>query len=203
MKLDILQEAIERCLDEMYRYSQPSITFNELKDLSKKEAEKYGKPQPILERFYLSPKEYETIIDKYLDAYNLKDPFKYHCDLIINDMEEGCSKDKWIEGKDGFPGHRGYEKVPSLDNEIGKENLQKVVDFIKMRRDFYRTNNDVNKFRFTVMNYSPCSNKQTVIDYWKSQDKDIKIEDRNEDDMFEVHYYGVTWEDWNNENDTY
>lgn len=201
MKLDILQEAIERCLDEMYRYSQPSITLKELEELSKKEMEEKGKPQPVHERFYLSQKEYETIIDKYLDAYNLRDPFKYHCDLIISDMENGCSKDKYIEGENGFPGYRGYEKVPSLDNEIGKENLDKVVDFIKMRRDFYRTNRNADKFRFTVMNYSPYSNKQKVIDYWKSQGKDIEIEDRDEDNMFEVHYFGVTWEDWNDEND--
>lgn len=197
MKLDILTEAIERCLDEMYRYSQPSITFKELEELSKKEAKEKGEPQPVYERFYLSSKEYETIINKYLEAYNLNDPFKYHCDLIIDDMKNGCSKDKWIEGKDGFPGHRGYEKVPPLSEEIGEDNLKKVTDFIKMRRDFYKTDRNASKFRFTVMNYSPCSNKQTVIDYWKSQGKDIEIEDRNEDDMFDVHYYGTFWDEWN------
>ena len=197
MKLDILTEAIERCLDEMYRYSQPSITFKELEELSKKEAQEKGKPQPVYERFYLPSKEYETIVEKYLEAYNLIDPFKYHCDLIISDMENGCSKDKWIEGKDGFPGYRGYEKVPPLSAEIGEDNLKKVTDFIKMRRDFYKTDRNASKFRFTVMNYSPCSNKQTVIDYWKSQGKDIEIEDRNEDDMFDIHYYGTTWDECN------
>lgn len=203
MKLDILSEAIERCLDEMYRYAQPSITFEELKELSKKEFEETGKPQPVHERYYLSPEEYKVIEEKYLDAYNLIDKFKDHCDLIIRDMKEGCSKDKWIEGKDGFPGHRGYKKVPSLDNEIGEENLNKVIDFIEMRKNFYRINKDEQRFRFSVMNYSPYSNKEAVINYWKSKGIDLKIEDRDKDDMWEVHEYGITWEDWNKENEEY
>lgn len=193
-------EMCERCLDEMYRSSQPSITLKELEELSQKEIEETGEPQPVYRRFYLSTKEYKEIVDKYLCLYNLVDPFKDYLELLINDMTKGCNKDKYIEGENGFPGYRGYESVPSLDNEIGKENLQKVVDFINMRKNFYRFNKDESSFRFTIMNYAPNSNKQDVIDYWKSQGKDIEIEDRDESAIWEVHYYGMTWDEWKEQN---
>lgn len=199
MKLNILNEAIERCLDEMYRYAQPSITFEEIKQLGFKEVSETRKPQPIYQRFYLSNEEYKIIEEKYIDAYKLCDHFNEHCELIMRDMEKGCSKDKYIKETDDTPGYRGYESVPSLDNEIGKDNLNKVLDFIKMRINFYRMDKDEQSFRFNIMNFAPCCNKETVINYWKSQGKDIKIEDRDNNDMWEVHYYGLTWDEWNEE----
>lgn len=203
MKLDIMNEAIERCIDEMYRYAQPSITLKELQEIIKKETQETGEVPKVYERHYLSTEECKAIIDKYINAYNFEDKFKDHCDLIIQDMTKGCSKDKYIEGENGSPGYRGYEKVKPLSSEIGEENLNKVVEFIKMRKDFYKFDRKANTFLFNVWNISPYSNKEKVIEYWKSQGKDIEIKDRNKDDMWEVHEYGMTWEDWEEENKEY
>ena len=52
-----------------------------------------------------------------------------------------------------------------------------VLDLISKCKNFYIRNGDENTFRINVMNSSPTSNKQTVIDYWKSQGKDIEIKD--------------------------
>lgn len=201
MKLDILAEAIERCLDEMYRYAQPSITFKEFEELCRKEYEENNHtPQPVYLRYYLSPTEEKVIIEKYIKAYNLENPFKDHCDLIINDMMKGCSKDKYIPADGDTPGHRSYEQVPSLDKEIGEENLKKVIDFINMRRDFYHFDRKESTFRFNVSNIAPNSNKEKVIEYWKSKGVDLQIEEHNdEDECFDVHYYEMTWDDYRRE----
>lgn len=183
---------VEECMDELYRASQPSITWNELLEKAK-----VNPKERYYEQHYLHNEECTYIIEKYIDLYNLRSHFYNHCDIIIRDMIEGCSKDKYIEPEDGSPGYRGYEKVAPLSETIGKENLDKVVEFIKMRKDFYRYDRDADALMFQAFNYSPCSNKQTVIDYWKSQGKDIEIIDRDQSYNFERYYYECSEEEIN------
>lgn len=186
MNNEILSRAIEECLEEMYRYAQPSISLEEIKAQGK---------EFDYSHYYLSNDECIVIEEKYLNMYGLEDPFNDYCDILIRDMTEGCSKDIYIK-KEGYPGYRGYEDVPSLDNEIGKENLDKVVEFIKMRKDFYRFNRRAESFRFNIMNFAPNSNKEAVIEYWKKKGIDLEIEDRPKDDIFDVHYYNLTWNEY-------
>lgn len=192
----MMEKIIRECLDEMFRYAQPSISFEKLIEEAKKE-----KPTPrMYERYYLSQEECETIVEKYIHDYRLKSQFKEHCELLINDMTKGCSKDKYIKEENGNS-YRGHEAVPPLSDEIGEENLKKVVDFIRMRMDYYRFDYTESKFRFSVMNYSPCSNKQTVINYWKSKGVNIEIKDRDPERMWEVHNYNLNWDEIDEENE--
>lgn len=181
---DFESRMIEECLDELYQASQPPCTLEELKE----DKEGYM-------HHYLSHEDCKYIIDKYVNFYNLEDKFKDHCDILIRDITKGCSKDKWIEGKDGFPGHRGYEEVPPLEDKIGIENVDKVVDFINMRRNFYRFNRKCESFYFTTWNYSPTSNKESVIEYWEKQGKSIEIVDRDPTYNYERYYLGCSEED--------
>lgn len=178
------QERIIRCLDEMYQASQPPITWEEVK-----------KRKNGLNEHYLSNEEYKYILDKYNDLYRLEDDFIRDCDILIRDAEEGYSVDKWIEGRtEDDPGHRGYEKKPPLKEQVGEEMANKFIEFIKSRRDFYRFNRVWEQFNFTVMNYSPNSNKQMVIDTWKEMGEDITIVDRNMDYNYERYYLGASEE---------
>lgn len=184
------QEMVTRCLDELYQAAQPSVTWEELLEINKKEPK-----QNLYERYYLDDKACKCIIDKFVKLYRLKDNFKDHCDIIIRDMKEGCSKDKWIEKDDDTPGYRGYESVPPIANEIGRVVAQNVIEFIEMRKNFYRFNRECESFEFTTYMHSPTCNKKTVIDYWKSQGKDIVIEDRDPDYNYERYWLGWSEED--------
>lgn len=183
-------EMYTRCLDELYQASQPSITYSELIELSKQNPER-----KLYLEHYLSSEECKFIIDKYINLYCLEDDFKRDCDIIIDDMQKGCIKDKYVSGTDEKPGYRNYEKVPPLSEEIGEENLQKVVEFIKMRKDFYRFNRVAENFKFNMFNYSPTSIKESVIDFYKTQGQDITIVDRNMGYNYERYYEGYSEEE--------
>lgn len=190
-KEDILWEARMRCMREMYAKAQPSVNYDDLLEYYKKCQAEGKEPERVYDRYYLSQEEFAYIRQKYVDAYMMHDPFQENCDLIIRDMEDGCSKDKWIpEHTDEYgthPGHRGYEKVLPIKETIGEENANKVIEFIKDRRNFYRHNVDEEKFNFSVtLTDSPTSNPDTVVEYWKTQGKEITIDPRHltEDDFW-------------------
>ena len=181
---DIICEAIMRCKREMYKRAQPSANYDEL-------LKKYkGTKEKIYERYYLSNEECKYIVHKYLQAYGLIDKFKDHCDLLIDNMRNGTITDNYIDEKydengHRIPGYRDYKDVPSLKNIIGEENAQKVIDFIKDRKEFYKTDHESEKFQFTIyMGDSPSSSSKTVEEYWKSKGIDIKIDPRHHTDDY-------------------
>lgn len=178
------RELYRGCLDELYRASQPSITLEELEE--KKES---------YEDHYLAQEDCNCIIDKYADFYRLESGFNSHCDILIRDMTEGCSKDKYIKPKDGSPGYRSYEDVAPLSKEIGEENLNKVTDFIKMRANFYKFNRAAENFHFNMINFSPSVNKEAVIEKWKEKGVDIVIEDRDPKFNYERYWLGYSEEE--------
>ena len=81
---------------------------------------------------------------------------------------------------------------------------------VKTFIDFYR---EESSFDCSIaLGPSPCSNAETVIEYWKSQGVDIKIEERNPLLFWDMDYYGDSFEEvmedeygkdwkeyWNNE----
>jgi hypothetical protein len=179
----MIEEAILKCYKELYKMAQPSADLDELIRLAKEGKE--DSKMPFYRQHYLSQENYVYICDMFMDAYNIKCPWEDHCDTVISYLENGGKKDKYIK-PDNAPGYRGYEDTPKLSDVIGEENAKKAIDLIKECRGFYRLNSEENSFRFTVMDASPTTNKQEVIDYWKSQGKDVKIKDIDVDKI----YYG-------------
>lgn len=178
------EERITRCLDEMYQASQPPITWEEA-----------TKCKNAINEHYLSREEYEYILKKYDDLYRLEDNFIRDCDILIRDAEEGYSIEKWIQKTENEPGYRGYEKLPPLREQVGEEMANKFIEFIKSRRNFYRFNRVWEQFHFTVMNYSPNTNKETVIKTWKEKGEDITIVDRDMDYNYDRYYLGASEEE--------
>ena len=70
LKSQILNEAIEACLCEMYRYSQPSADYDKLKEEAKEYPEE-EKEFPTFKRYYLSTEQFKYILNKYAKAYHL------------------------------------------------------------------------------------------------------------------------------------
>lgn len=202
---EILLEALERCYNEMFERAQPSVTWEQVNKNVLDGV--YGEGvKDAYNYHYLSSKEYEDIREKYMYMYNIHDRWKDNAELMINYLKEGGTKDKWIPEKiheNGFkePGYRGYEQVPSFEKHLfdilsefegkilnaeTKTELQikivdKVFELMNYCKDFYRGDREVSNFIFSVMDLSPNSNKEAVIENWKKLGKDIEIIDKIED----------------------
>lgn len=183
----VLSDAIEKCLTEMYDKAQPSISWDEIKRLSKEGV--YNQENSFINQHYLPNEEYAEIVDKYVYAYGFKNRFQENCDAVLDYLMNGGHKDKYIESytdENGnyHPGYRSYEKTPKLRDVIGEEHAEKCAELIKDCKDFYDRNRTEVSFRFSVMNYSPTSNIETARRYWENKDKNVVIKERffNEDE---------------------
>lgn len=194
----ILDKAIHDCYCEMYAKAQPSADWDQL--LKDAKDGKIGKDEKIFDRYYLSRDEYNYIVNKYLDAYNIKSVWQDYVEIVEEYLSNGGSKDKWIPDhtdKNGnwHPGYRGYEKVPKLVSQIleylkahsiGDANDAELLTAIVMNtisdcKEFYRFDREENSFTITcALGASPTSNSETVKKYWKEKTgEDIQIEERN------------------------
>jgi hypothetical protein len=195
---------------ERYKY-----LLNKRKELSEKELKEFSSfpsiwknksitecigPRPY-EFYYLPRKVMKRICDSYIHAYKLDDQRELLDTIKI--LKIYCKEpivDKWIEGENGFPGHRGYDHPDNLkkelsdilDDDIGNafqsnkeiEELSiklqnKFFEFLDMAGNFYNWNRDLNSFSMSVyLGPSPNSNKEAVIKNWKQyRNKDIEIDE--------------------------
>lgn len=182
-KSDIVEEAIWKCLDLMYRASYPSITFEEYKEQHKKLSKEERQGAKLYESHYLPMKIYKSIEEDFVEAYELKSDLPEIIETLKNYFKEPIV-DKWIEGKtEHEPGHRGYEHPEPMDDET----YEKACKYMDMANEFFNWNRDYMTFVFNVSNYSPCSNRGTVEKWWHEHgDPDFKLP---EDD-----YWVDTWD---------
>ena len=244
---DVLSQAADDCIKELYSLVQPSVDWDEFvkenkvysdkykvwerynhlhhkEDKSKEELEEYstypvakweGKsitecigPRPY--EFYYIPRDImKRICDSYVYAYRMDS--KQELLDTIEILKRYCKEpivDKYIEGKDGEPGHRGYDHPDNLVKElyamlkmycddseadlqyVAEESQDKFFEFMDMAGEFFDWNRDLNAFNMTVyLGPSPNSNKQAVIDNWKKyRNQDITIDDnkyKDDDDEFD------------------
>ena len=221
---DILSEAIDKCIKEFYSIAQPHVEWEDLKEQCRKYSEKYLEwenyiregikynildfcgPRPY-EFYYLPQKIQNDIADSYVHAYK----FDNQQELLdtIEILKNYCKEpivDKYIEGENGFPGHRGYEHPDNLktiitnflnqkynslynfDEECAKELQDKFFEFLDMAGNFYNWNHELNTFNMNVfLGIAPSTNKEKVIDNWKKyRNKDIEIDEK----QMKEDYYG-------------
>lgn len=159
---EVIGEAVDKCLDLMYRASYPSITFEEYKAEHAKLPKEERRTAQLFNSHYLPWKAYEAIKEDFVSAYEFESPLPTIIDILKGYFKEPIV-DKWIEGKDeNDPGHRGYEHPEPMDEETFKV----VEKYLDMANDFYNWNRDLTGFLFNVSNYSPCSNRETVEKWW-------------------------------------
>lgn len=210
----IIEQAYHECMSEMYAKAQPSADFNQL--LKDAKVGKISKDEKVYERYYLSQEEFKYILNKYKKAYNIKSKWEDYVEIIENYLNEGGTKDKYIEActdKNGnyHPGYRGYENVPPLIKQIKECLKNHKIDYnslanelnsltlntIKDCKDFYRFDREENSFHFSIaLGPSPTSNKDTVIEYWKNQGVEINIQDKNPLLFYEMDEYGEKFEEY-------
>ena len=161
---EILEEAVHKCLRDMYLWSQPSIDIDELLKTGYKDK----KESPLYRRHYLSSKNFTYIKDAYISAYRMKDDWENDFETIINYLYSGGLKDKYIQ-EEGKPGYRGCEKVPSIYKYLDKEDADIVMSLIGECKNFYRVDKEARDFSFTMALGvgSPTSNDKEVEEYWQ------------------------------------
>lgn len=183
---DFLVELRVKCMKEMYAKAQPSANYDDiLKYYKDCEEQKINKIERIYDRYYLSFEEQKYIINKYKEAYNIKDHFREDCDILIRDLKEGYTQDFHVPPmlrKNGqvHGGDSTYYRHINLAKIIGKKAVKFLINFIKDRKDFYRFDRYEEQFSTMVsLGDSPNGNEQTVINYWKSKGVDLKIDPRH------------------------
>lgn len=216
---EIIKRAYHECMVEMYAKAQPSADYNQLLEDAKNG--KIGKDERVYERYYLSQEEFKYILNKYKDAYNIKSHWKDDVEVIEKYIEEGGSKDKYIEPhtdeKGNYhPGRRSYEKVKPLKEQLSDvlkafsilkeyslydENIHNklydtVTNIIDTCKNFYKFDREESSFDCSVaLGPSPNSCAEAVIQYWANQGVDIEIKERNPLLLWEMDYYGDDFEE--------
>lgn len=220
---DVLVDAIDKCTRELYSLAQPEVNYDDFVEENKiyleKEKEYFSLPKdnrppyheymgPKPYEFYYLPREvFKEVADSYVDAYKLDG--KQELLDTIQILKKYCEDpivDKWIEGNDDEPGHRGYEHSDNLREEIYKyldsnftgvefinaEILKdKFFEFLDMAGDFFNWNSYLNTFNtYIYLGGTPSSNKESVIENWKKyRNIDIEIDEskynkEDDDDLF-------------------
>lgn len=132
---DVLADAIDKCIRELYSLAQPLVNYDDFIEENKKYLEKekeyyalpenerpsykeYMGPKPF--EFYYLPREvFKEIADSYVDAYQFDD--KQNLLDIIKTLKDYCKEpivDKWIERNGDEPGYRGYEHPDNLVKQL-------------------------------------------------------------------------------------
>ncbi len=137
---EVLSQAVNQCIKELYSLVQPHVEWDEFVIQNKLYSNQYkiweesrdtdpnyiGKsivecigPRPY--EFYYLPKEVmKRVCDSYVYAYRIdtRQEFLDSIEVLKNYCKEPIV-DKWIEGEDeNDPGHRGYEHPDSLHKEL-------------------------------------------------------------------------------------
>ena len=180
---NIVRECIINCLHEMYKWAQPSLNFKDYyKKLQNNEVTDDEK-SPLYEHHYLSYDNFIKIRDHYLDAYNLKPYWKTYCEVVKDYLLKGGHRDTYIEGKDGMPGYRGNKKTLPITSFLNNNDSDKIAKLLDDCTNFYRFDRNYDRVSSSIsLGPSPTCNKETVIKYWKSQGKDITIDDFDVED---------------------
>ena len=194
MRSEIIERAIKECLNEMYQKSQPSITWDEI--VEKYESGEYDENTKVYEKHYLPSEECKEIEEKYIQAYRIHNEWDEDADLMIDYLQKGGIKDKYIssytdENGNYHPGYRSYENTPKLEDalkdiinnsETEKRVLDKVFELMRNCQEFYCPNREENRFRFSISSYSPSCNKEAV----QKNYSDITIHEREYDPINEM-----------------
>lgn len=214
---DVIQIAYDRCMEEMFNKSQPAGSYEEY--VKKAQRGEITENDRVYEWHYLSQDEYKYILDKYIDAYGMRERWTDYVNTVIEYFKDNASKDKWIPERtdeDGFkhPGYRGYEHLPHFAkiiediinekgvkekediNVIAKAIYDAVIQRIEYCRDFYKFDREESGFHISIaMGPSPTCNKEQVIKYWKDKGVNLEIIDRDPNKFWEIDEYGEACEE--------
>lgn len=184
---DILGQAYKECLNEMFKWAQPSIDLNELL----KNGYKDDKKAPLYSKHYLSNENFKQILNFYMSAYGITDDWDNTFETLIKQLLEGGVEDDYKPHTDERPGYRDYKKVAPLKEVlVNSKDVDTVIEYIKKCQNFFKGHSqEADKFNFSVcLGYSPTSDLSRVEKYWQNNGRpDFKIK---EFDILDIIYGG-------------
>lgn len=207
---DIIQEAYNACMREMYAKAQPSADYDAIiagvKDGTIQDSDK----DPVYARHYLSQEEFKHILDKYVKAYGMEKKWNSYVGIIETYLKGGGHREVYANSrkelicvphiKKTFAKeiYDNFGNILGEDTEKLSEILSnKVLEYVQWCRDFYRVDGEADSFSASVaLGESPTSNPDTVIEYWKKHGVDIDIEWRNPLLLLEMDEYGEDFEEY-------
>lgn len=182
----ILKRAMFDCLNELYEHAQPQLQS------TAEEAYKNGTLDWSI--YYIPDFIYRNIVDKYCEAYNIKDDWDIHFDLIKQYFEKGGKKTIWVEPDTtgNIHGFSSSERIPPISDTISSvlssyindsESLNHstskicadILDYINSCQNYYHHGSEAINFRFNISNAAPNSNLKYVREYWRKVDPTIII----------------------------
>lgn len=185
---NVLGQAIDECVAEMFKWAQPSIDINELIKNGFKDDEK----MPLYQKHYLSSNNFQFIKDSFMSAYGVTDDWDDTFDTIYRQLTEGGIEDDYKPKEGDRPGYRDYKKVDPLKEHLKTpEDFDTIIEYIKKVQKFFKGHcRESNSFSMTVcLGCSPTSNPKEVEEYWKANGRpDFKIKEFN---IADVIYGGV------------
>ena len=130
---ELLGEAVDRCMEELYQYARPKVTWKDFIQQNKEYSKRYKEWEadrskesridsigPAPYEFYYLPKDIlKDIVDNYVRIYKMDE--QQNLLDIIETLKNYCKEpivDKYIEGENGFPGYRGYDHPDNLEKEL-------------------------------------------------------------------------------------
>lgn len=166
---EVLGEAVNKCLQELYSNVQPKVTWTDFIQENRERVE--GTPPPC-EFYYIPKKLMEEIVSDYVYAYDLEPKVRNTIDALIDYLREPIT----IAFQDNT---KKYVKGDSIINFIGEDAFNMVVQYLTDAGDFYRWDADLQKFHYNIyLGASPSTSKEQVINNWKKyRNKDITIDD--------------------------
>lgn len=207
---DIMQEAYNACMREMYAKAQPSADYDAIvagvKDGTIQDSDK----DPVYARHYLSQEEFKHILNKYIKAYGMEKKWDSYVGIIETYLKGGGHRNIYVNNskelicvphiKETFTKeiNDNFGNVLGEDTEKLSEILSnKVLEYVQWCRDFYRVDVEAGSFSMSVaLGESPSSNPDAVVKYWARQGVDIDIEWRNPLLLWEMDEYGEYFEEY-------
>lgn len=207
---DIIQEAYNACMREMYAKAQPSADYDAIvagvKDGTIQDSDK----DPVYARYYLSQEEFKYILDKYIKAYGMEKKWNSYVGIIETYLKGGGHREVSANNrkelicvphiKEAFTEeiYDNFGNILGEDTGMLSEILSnKVLEYVQWCRDFYIVDGEADSFSASVaLGASPTSNPDTVIEYWRKQGVEVDIEWRNPLLLCDMDEYGNDFDEY-------
>lgn len=165
----ILEEAVHKCLDTLFKLSTPSITWREIKRIAS-EWRKNSDERILWQDHHYIPRELkEKVVEWYKDAYKVESEWFDNIDTLKGWLTEVPF---------------GKTSKPLLD-AVGPDKVDQVVNLIDECRNFYNSDPDSSAFDWTIFNLGPTTNKEAVEKYWEGQGQEIQIDEEKYKQLIE------------------
>ena len=134
---ELLIEAYDGCLRELYLNSEPPIDLNDLIEEGFVDDEK----NPLRAKHLIEDEVMEDIIEDFMYSYGIRDSFHDNLEIIKHDLEHGP-----------FLRESKYSMIqlPSLKEEIGEEHYNTVMEYLDTMAKFYRHDREWTSFRTSI-----------------------------------------------------